>query len=91
MKVEPRYKILRWTRYRKYKVHKTTGPSYTYKCVCVKWEEYSCCKSYRWEEYESRYCSKWGKGKCEEYDTRTRSRRVCDEWGTCKRCVRTEA
>ena len=91
MKVEPRYKILRWTRYRKYKVHKTTGPSYTYKCVCEKWEEYSCCKSYRWEEYESRYCSKWGKGKCEEYDTRTRSRRVCDEWGTCKRCVRTEA
>lgn len=64
MKIEPRYDIQKWDRYRLFDLHKTDGPSWTFKCQCVEEREEEYCKGWTWEKdsngRRSRTCDEWG-------------------------------
>lgn len=68
LKVEPRYNILKWTRYRLFDWHHTIGASWTYQCVetdkCKEWTQ-DCI-----EENKDGYCIRWGKEYCAAYYTK---------------------
>lgn len=72
MKIEPRYDIQKWDRYRLFDHHKTEDESWTYSCECVQTRKYTCCvrDNYEWDWREQEWT-----GSCLEY-------------GTCEECVK---
>ena len=68
LKIEPRYNIQKWTRYRLFDWHHTLGASWTYQCVetdqCKHWTQ-DCI-----EENKDGYCIRWGKEYCDSYYTK---------------------